>query len=247
MDAMQQTLVMAVHDYNFKDGAFKNEITNTTPCIDAMNILLNSDLLSAEEKAPVQKTRQKVLTVINRAPNLTLLEFVKLAGSHDITDMFEADCKKRGQYVPPFMIQKVGSDGKVEETIEITNDGEKKTKGGKHGQYPSAPAEFNQRQEEMMSELGLGEHAKTSTHRAEGAKGGVESDQSPMDTTTTGAKAGGNRKTGAGESPILMLTTITTPRDVTNIRRRYVHKQGSVRRGLRSHVQEEPSWGLLVT
>ncbi len=149
LNAVQQTFYMAVPGHNFKMGAFKDKVTKSTSAVEAADIFLASDLLTEEEKEPLRKMRIGLIYMIARGPLLTSDEAIaSIANTFEVTNIFDADRKKQGQYVPPMMAYTMGADNKVTKSFEITDDGMKETAGGEVGQVPGAPKGFNRRQKE---------------------------------------------------------------------------------------------------
>jgi hypothetical protein len=68
LNAVQQTFYMAVHDHNFKKGAFKDQITKSTSALEAADIFLASNLLTKEEKEPIRKMRTGLAYMVARGP-----------------------------------------------------------------------------------------------------------------------------------------------------------------------------------
>ena len=82
-----------------------------------------------------------------------------------ILDMFHADREKRGQYVPPIMIQMIEPDNDtVLKTLEFMGSGfVMATQGGETGVVPGAPKEFNEKQRSAWKDKDLGESAWLAT------------------------------------------------------------------------------------
>ena len=49
-DCVRDTTLVVVHDWSFKDGAFKDKIAKDTPVSDSFQILIDSPLTTAGEK-----------------------------------------------------------------------------------------------------------------------------------------------------------------------------------------------------
>lgn len=132
------TFGQAVYDWNFKNGASKDKITEATPPLTSVSILLESHLLTKEEKIHLEQLRQCLIIAEKRGSRLTIPEVLKLSSlSWPVEDMFDADRKKQGQYVPPaFTAYKLDKNHQVTKTFEIIDDGVKETDDGKIGRIP---------------------------------------------------------------------------------------------------------------
>ncbi|KAJ9494604.1 hypothetical protein H2202_009856 [Exophiala xenobiotica] len=171
LNAVQQTFYMAVHDHNFKKGAFKDQITKSTSALEAADVLLASNLLTKEEKEPIRKMRTGLAYMVARGPLLTSDEaMISIANTFEVTNIFDADRKEQGQYVPPMMMYSMGKDDKVTKSFAITDDGVEETAGGEIGQVPGAPKEYNRRQKEHWHELSGKNRGQTQSQ--DGAAGG---------------------------------------------------------------------------
>lgn len=146
--AWQDTFFIAAHDWNFKDGAFKREITPSTNVIDGFDIFIASAKLSKDEKTVLSDARASMVKVLVTGSRMTSWELTMemMTFTERVTNIFETDSKKRGMYVPPTMIQSFDANGKVVNTFEFANDGVKTTAGGEVGVNPSAPEPVKQNQ-----------------------------------------------------------------------------------------------------
>lgn len=146
--SLQDTFYLAAHRDNFKNGGFKEQISATTSPLDAINTFIASPLLEQAEKAMFCEFRKQFIRLQNDNPEkmspmeLTMRMFSTL--SLEICDMFEVDMRKRGQYVPPTMIQTVGENGAITSTYTLDSSGKSTHhRGGTLGVVPGAPPEFN--------------------------------------------------------------------------------------------------------
>ncbi|KAJ9613300.1 hypothetical protein H2200_003242 [Cladophialophora chaetospira] len=180
VNAMQQTFALAANEWEFKNGAFKNKITTSTSALEAVELMLASELTSADEKRVLEKSRQaasfpflpncpllnvastmvqanggpQIRTALIRGSHMTMNETLMLgAETMGITNIFEEDRKKQGQYVPPMLTHTLGAGNEVTRTIEVTDDGVKETAGGKIGHVPSAPPGWNEQNAEKTSQV----------------------------------------------------------------------------------------------
>lgn len=145
LQSWRDTFFLAVHDWNFKNGAFKGQIDKFTKEVDACDILIRSPLLSEKEKAVVSELRKILLNVIATDS----FDIVSMIGQMEIMEkirkVFENDRRKQGQYVPPPMLaQTIGDNNEVLSSFEIADDGTTiETKGGQWGVAPKSHAEFH--------------------------------------------------------------------------------------------------------
>ena len=102
---------MAVKEARFKNGAFQGLITKATPPLEAADIFLKSNLLSAEETALVEKVRVMLLRALNLRTFVPRDEPLVL----DFGDMIGVDPVAGMVLMPP------GGVGNVAEVVEKQN------------------------------------------------------------------------------------------------------------------------------
>jgi hypothetical protein len=124
-DAIHDTILMAVHQQNYKNGAFKNSIVATTPVISALNFLIASSHLSFSEKDIIKTFRKKYSDIANKFPDdepavkgdSFIVATLEVYPSLDaMATIFTNDARDRGVYIPPICIQTLNEDGSVKET-----------------------------------------------------------------------------------------------------------------------------------
>ena len=154
---MVASFAQSVDDDNYKNGAFKGQITNTMSMTDALRVFINSPLCTDEEKANNFLPMLKLWIGAKRGWNIAERTgdtkrasealFQTYAILSDMSDaVFDADLRARGGYVPPSLIQVVDDDGNVTETVTIAEDGTSKTtQGGEVGVVPGAPEGYAKR------------------------------------------------------------------------------------------------------
>lgn len=124
-NAIRDTIMVAVHQMSFKDGAFKLRIPKDPAQIsilESFDILIKSDLTSAEEKEALITAKNACFRFNLKYPEggkgepelEDLLACTREMKGLD--DIFENDAKARGLYVPPDMVQIFNKDGTVKET-----------------------------------------------------------------------------------------------------------------------------------
>src|SRR5436190_15605618 len=73
--SMQATFHLAVHQHNYKNGAFKSQIAEDTPVVSALDTFIASSVLSAAEKAKFNDFRTKLICLeADRAQSHTMSE-----------------------------------------------------------------------------------------------------------------------------------------------------------------------------
>jgi hypothetical protein len=208
LNAWKETLLLATHERNFKNGAFKTQITPSTNIIDGIDIFIASPLLSEKEKAVFSDAGASIVRVLTGSSRMTSFDLTveMMMVTQRVTDFFDEDGKKQGQYIPPMMIQSFGKDGKLEKTFEITDEGTKTTKGGEFGVVPSAPDEVKQQQRAHAREMGIGIKADgTKKGRKESSDSPAKSDND-LGKDDLGGKDG-KRSAGNHGSECTILTT----------------------------------------
>lgn len=170
-----------VHDWNFKNGAFKDSITSKTTTFDGIDVMRASALLTENEKFDLMQLRQNLQAIASGQPSMSsmtvLVETFTLG--EKVTKMFDEDRKKQGQYVPPMMMYAMGKDNKVKESFALSDDGTKTFEGGEVGVVPGAPEEFNQAQREHWAGMGFAKNAGKDQPTKYGAKAGASKSSKP--------------------------------------------------------------------
>jgi hypothetical protein len=151
VQALSDTLVMAANQSKYKNGAFSGLINHDTPVLEALNMLIDSPLTTTHEKNVFRRNRtmyvklQARVAARKQLSHLDLLRAMNQAGTtpFEMSDVFDADSRTRGEYVAPLLFQTLNSDGSVAVSKEILEDGTvKTTQGGVKGVPPSAPDSF---------------------------------------------------------------------------------------------------------
>lgn len=145
-DAIRDSILIGIHQKNFRDGAFANLISKNTPVVEALNILAASPRLSSSEKVDVRSLRDAFVAFQARVPAgqaANIFDMMPLMGPMEkLTNMFDGDARGQGIYVPPSMIQVMNEDGSIKESIVVNEDGTgTTTAGGVPGVPPGAPEE----------------------------------------------------------------------------------------------------------
>lgn len=79
----------------------------------------------------------------------------------DVTEIFNADAKAQGLYIPPMMIQAIDRNGQITTTRTLSDDGNiMRTSVGRPLEVPGAPAAFSAAQAMQARDLGLARPAK---------------------------------------------------------------------------------------
>jgi hypothetical protein len=94
-----------VHKQNFKNGAFKSQITPSLSAAQSLKILRTSPLLTDAEKKPIFIMRRCLMFGL-RKDKRDLMPFLGLL--ENLYDVFNDDAKSRGMYVPEPMMQSMG-------------------------------------------------------------------------------------------------------------------------------------------
>ena len=142
---------MIVERSHYKGGAFAAAVTTTSPVLDDLNTIISSPLLTAYEKSIFTQMKKSTIVLRNmkakgNTPN-SLQIITAFDWSTALEDVMSADMETRGEYVPPMMMQTLGDNGEIKESIVIDNNGgETHHKGGKPGVVPGAPSWFNEAQ-----------------------------------------------------------------------------------------------------
>ncbi len=113
----RSTFHHAVHHRNYKDGAFKSEITASTDVLDTINIFLASPLTTEWEKDKFRAAGQAIFDVRHHnAGDTQNGRLIVLAVLMELITVFERDQIKRGIDVPPMIAQIFDREGNLKET-----------------------------------------------------------------------------------------------------------------------------------
>lgn len=145
LDIIRDSILMGVHQYNYKNGAFTSMIFKETPAVDALNILIGSGETTPKEKSTLKAIRKIYIDFRNRGLVHPQLEDIAPVAEewHAFGDLFTDDAKARRMYVPPTTFQTLNADGTVAKTFVLNEDGtESVFEGGVAGVPPGAPEEY---------------------------------------------------------------------------------------------------------
>ncbi|KAI4172309.1 MAG: hypothetical protein LQ346_008621, partial [Caloplaca aetnensis] len=162
LQMMKDTILIAVQRYNYKGGAYAAAVSTTSPVLDDLNTIINSPLLSKHEKDIFSQMKRSTIILRNlqargEKPPDGLQMITLFSWAMELEEITAADAKKRGQYVPPTMMQAMGDNGEVEESFLFDNEGGvTRHAGGKPGVVPGAPEAFNQAQAEACKDFWSG-------------------------------------------------------------------------------------------
>jgi hypothetical protein len=154
ISAVRAVFDKALNKDGYKDNAFHCLINSGTPPLDSLNILLASHLVTEEEKNKAFRPWKSTLLQVHQADASAMNTFELLTLMMKCPtwcEVFEDDIRSRGGYVPPMTLQTIGKDGTVKETHTINRDGTAQvTKGGRLGEVPGAPEDFNEAQSKLL-------------------------------------------------------------------------------------------------
>ncbi|PGH18793.1 hypothetical protein AJ79_00206 [Helicocarpus griseus UAMH5409] len=94
--AAQESFFMGIHEYNYKNGHFKDRITKETSCRDTINTLLASPLVTQPEKEKLRLARASLLEM-EKALTIPISQFELLVKSMplmNVFDIFTEDAKR---------------------------------------------------------------------------------------------------------------------------------------------------------
>ncbi|KAH7378166.1 hypothetical protein BKA64DRAFT_648877 [Cadophora sp. MPI-SDFR-AT-0126] len=169
-EAVNGTIMVGVHDRNYKGGAFKSLVPRGMDTVQALNIFLNSPLLSAADKSDIRSLLSQYLMLNARftgGAEPGLMDTIDVSKSLDrIMDMFDSDARARGEYVPPSItLQSLNDDHSVKETHvwDETAQIMVPSQGGVAGVPPGAPPGFS-----GVSGVAIGKKEKASEKKPKG-------------------------------------------------------------------------------
>ncbi|KAL1955580.1 hypothetical protein VTO42DRAFT_8383 [Malbranchea cinnamomea] len=143
---LSETFFRAVQRDDYKEGAFKDLITADTPPLTAIDIFLQSPVVSNHEKRQFRKVRTALINGLEgRWNNPTDARFLlDIMAIGFICNVFEVDMRRRGLCVRPIMIQKVNpATGRVASTTTIDSSGiVRRITGGRRGVVPDGTPGF---------------------------------------------------------------------------------------------------------
>ncbi len=167
LTSVQQTFDIGLNEQNYKGGAFRGLFNASSPPLEVLNTLIASKIVTEEEKTKAFRPWRRGLIEFLKlekkdTSGMEPLEMIMpMFGMMDWFEVFGDDLRSRGEYAPPMLMQTIGSDGSVEQTHEVDKDGNRKTtQGGRLGEVPGAPKDFNDRQAKYMDDIGLKKDAQ---------------------------------------------------------------------------------------
>jgi hypothetical protein len=153
--SLRDSFLMAVHQWNFRGGAYKSLITKSTSVVQAFNTFITSEHMSADEKEFFKEGR-KLFTALARIrqPDMKALLPMMEWGMEATDLIFAHDARSQGIYVPDLTFQEMNDDGTVKETVVIHDDGTTTTTpGGIPSVPPGAPEEFVEKQKKNTEQF----------------------------------------------------------------------------------------------
>lgn len=161
--ALRASIALGIHDQNFKNGAFKASIPRAgADVVDALDVLIASDLLLHSEKEVVENCRNAWIQH-REAWFGSTDKYEQLMNMMDATqyfeplfEMFKRDADSRGPYVPDMTLQSMNEDGSVKETTTFDSNGMPiTTEGGIMGVPTGAPEGFVENEKKFAASCGL--------------------------------------------------------------------------------------------
>jgi hypothetical protein len=125
LERLRDSMLTGIHNLSYKDGVFKEKISQNTPFVEALDILIGSPLPINEEKGKFATLRKYY--VESEEPGLkesngeNFLCF--LQSGMEFEEVFAKDANARGQYVRPLLVETVKTDDTVWYT-ENLDDGD---------------------------------------------------------------------------------------------------------------------------
>jgi len=108
-------MLTGIHKLSYKDGVFKEKMSQNTPFVEALDILIGSPLPTGEEKGKFSTLRRYYVELEESGRKESscgsLLCF--LQSGMEFEKVFAKDANARGQYVPPVLVETVKTDGTV--------------------------------------------------------------------------------------------------------------------------------------
>ncbi|EPE32532.1 hypothetical protein GLAREA_07666 [Glarea lozoyensis ATCC 20868] len=143
LDCVQQTITRGVYNLNFKNGAFKSLISQSMPPAQSLTILSKSVLTTEIEMEICFIMRGAALELSEGTFRMDdLMLFLNVAEA--LNNAFTEDARSRGMYVADPIMQIIGENGEVTETMSFSYDGKvTKTSGGVPGLPPDAPVGYS--------------------------------------------------------------------------------------------------------
>ncbi|KAJ9613301.1 hypothetical protein H2200_003243 [Cladophialophora chaetospira] len=122
LDVWRSVLFNAVDMCNYKGDAFKGRITATAPAVEIIDLFLNSNQLSSQEKELYGRVRKMLLNATNHGPRDPADEFLIIPVSQAIGN----DCASRGMELTQEMwttgLTKVRKEGLAREKAMAATD-----------------------------------------------------------------------------------------------------------------------------
>ena len=160
-DQIREEILRGAHQLNYKGGAITDKISESTPVLDAINMLLNCPTNNADEKKAFTELRMVYVNMKREGkkepedylPDQKLRMAIMLLLLHCI-EVFQGDAKAHSMYISPTTFQRLRPFGTVAQTYTIDNDDTKSvSEGGKIGIPPGAPELYAKAQAENMKQF----------------------------------------------------------------------------------------------
>jgi hypothetical protein len=120
IQSLQETVALGVHDYNFKNGAFKSSISRDMPPHQSLQILQESSLTALCEKEVIDAIENVLLlATMNGNPHTFWANFKYL---DDMNMMFQKDALSRHGSTEDLKNCAMGADGDVTETQTVLDE-----------------------------------------------------------------------------------------------------------------------------
>jgi hypothetical protein len=156
MTSIRDSFLMAVHQWNFRGGAFKSLITKSTSVVQAFNTFITSEHISTEEKGFFKEGRKLFIAFSKIRGQPDFMAMLPLAewGMEVTDEIFAPDARSQGIYLPDMTFQALNDDGTVQETTVIHDDGSTTTTpGGIPSVPPGAPEDFVEKQKKNTEQF----------------------------------------------------------------------------------------------
>jgi hypothetical protein len=126
LEGLRDSMLTGIHKLSYKDGVFKEKISQNTPFVEALDILIGSPLPTGEEKAKFSTLRRYYVESEESGRKESSGErfLCFLQSGMEFEEVFAKNANARGQYVPPLLIETVKTDGTVwyTENLDDGND-----------------------------------------------------------------------------------------------------------------------------
>ena len=169
LSTLQATFLLFIHGHNYKNGAFKRQITQTTSPLNALHKLVASPLLNSTERTKFRELRDTLIILQRSNPeNLSSMDILRRTlPFRNVSRIFQEDMRYRGHSSPSSPIQVHGPSTRTTVSAGTSNINDTITRISRStaGVWPSVRADWSATNLDMVRASGAGRSLPMKTQR----------------------------------------------------------------------------------